>query len=253
VQGTWSSGQQVAGRIGGSLSFNGSNDYIQASGSGSLNLTNPITLEAWVKESNTAATQYIFSHGNVYVDGYCMGIDHAGLIVSSHQVLLGPCGGGGFGSTATIADTNWHHLVGVVNGSSSSIYIDGVAAGTGTVTAGTSTNSANIGVASTYWLNGYLDEVRVSNIARSSDWIITEYHNQNTPTTFYSVGAQEGGGGGGGGVTTTITTAPTGLAIAIDGTQCTAPCTFQWSAGSSHSIGLSQRRRMDPRGHAMPT
>jgi hypothetical protein len=39
--------------------------------------------------------------------------------------------------------------------------------------------------------NGMLDEVRVSNIARSQGWITTEYNNQNAPTTFYSLTAEE--------------------------------------------------------------
>jgi hypothetical protein len=41
------------------------------------------------------------------------------------------------------------------------------------------------------WFNGILDEFRVSTSARSADWILTEYRNQNTPATFYVVGAQE--------------------------------------------------------------
>jgi len=38
---------------------------------------------------------------------------------------------------------------------------------------------------------GSLDEVRISNIARSNSWIQTGYANQNSPSTFYSVGSQE--------------------------------------------------------------
>ena len=38
---------------------------------------------------------------------------------------------------------------------------------------------------------GLLDEVRLSNIARSSNWITTEYNNQYEPSTFYSVGNEE--------------------------------------------------------------
>lgn len=38
---------------------------------------------------------------------------------------------------------------------------------------------------------GQIDEVRISATARSGNWIKTEYNNQNSPGTFYSVGAQE--------------------------------------------------------------
>ena len=39
--------------------------------------------------------------------------------------------------------------------------------------------------------DGTIDEVRVSNASRSAGWILTEYNNQNSPSTFYSVGTQE--------------------------------------------------------------
>jgi hypothetical protein len=39
--------------------------------------------------------------------------------------------------------------------------------------------------------NGKIDELRISNIARSVDWIMTEFRNQNSPSTFYSVGGEE--------------------------------------------------------------
>jgi hypothetical protein len=36
--------------------------------------------------------------------------------------------------------------------------------------------------------DGIIDEVRISNVARSADWITTEYNNQSNPN-FYSVGS----------------------------------------------------------------
>lgn len=38
-------------------------------------------------------------------------------------------------------------------------------------------------------LNGSLDEIRLSNVARSASWITAEYNNQSSPSTFYSVGS----------------------------------------------------------------
>jgi hypothetical protein len=43
-------------------------------------------------------------------------------------------------------------------------------------------------VAWSYPWEGQLDEVRISSIARSSDWIKTEYNNQSNPSAFYSIG-----------------------------------------------------------------
>lgn len=39
-------------------------------------------------------------------------------------------------------------------------------------------------------LDGYLDEVRISNKALSQQWISTEYNNQNDPSSFFSVGPE---------------------------------------------------------------
>lgn len=80
------------------------------------------------------------------------------------------------------------------SGGTGGLYKNGIQIGSGA----TMQNPAN-------W-NGFLmqltgsgDEVRVSNIARSADWIATQYNNQNAPGTLYAIGAQEGPGGGGGG------------------------------------------------------
>ncbi|KYK23903.1 hypothetical protein AYK21_01970 [Thermoplasmatales archaeon SG8-52-2] len=40
--------------------------------------------------------------------------------------------------------------------------------------------------------DGGIDEVKVSNIARSACWIAAEYDNQNDPGSFYSVGSEQG-------------------------------------------------------------
>ena len=37
---------------------------------------------------------------------------------------------------------------------------------------------------------GTIDEVRISKIARSSEWISTEYNNQNDPATFCGFGSE---------------------------------------------------------------
>ena len=43
----------------------------------------------------------------------------------------------------------------------------------------------------TYSFDGKIDEVRISSVSRSASWLQTEYNNQNSPSTFYSIGIQE--------------------------------------------------------------
>jgi hypothetical protein len=42
-------------------------------------------------------------------------------------------------------------------------------------------------------VDGILDEVRISNIERSEDWVSTSFNNQNNPLSFYTVGLEESG------------------------------------------------------------
>jgi hypothetical protein len=39
-------------------------------------------------------------------------------------------------------------------------------------------------------MDGIIDELKVSNTARSASWIAAEYNNQNTPGSFYAIGTQ---------------------------------------------------------------
>jgi len=55
--------------------------------------------------------------------------------------------------------------------------------------------------ASTEYFIGNLDELRISNSSRSAEWISTEYNNQNSPDTFYSLASEE----------VNVPTAPTSL------------------------------------------
>jgi|GEM_PF-195526 len=40
-------------------------------------------------------------------------------------------------------------------------------------------------------LNGYLDEMRISSVARGSGWVANAYLNQNSPASFYTIGSIE--------------------------------------------------------------
>ena len=74
------------------------------------------------------------------------------------------------------------------------MYLDGV---NQTVQFGSSTSGINNFPNSTLYLmsragssllgTGILDELRLSNTRRSAAWIATEYNNQSSPTSFYSV------------------------------------------------------------------
>ena len=90
-------------------------------------------------------------------------------------------------------------LVGAFDGATWKMYLDGAANGSSAdhtapvnsgddvVAGGLSTN----GFGTIFPFNGLLDELRVSNTARSSGWIATECANQSSPNTFVNVGAAQ--------------------------------------------------------------
>lgn len=86
--------------------------------------------------------------------------------------------------TVTYDSTNG--MKGYVNGSA-----DGSAAAAGdlTTTAGHTYMSLDFASGPRY-MDGDMDEVRISNTARSADWILTEYRNQNSPSTFETLGTE---------------------------------------------------------------
>ncbi len=104
-------------------------------------------------------------------------------------------------SSAFNSGTTWHYLtvIGRYNNNFHELFIDGNSLSTSSTILDGKANLYNLRFGYTYGhamnpfahFDGLEDEIRVSNIDRSSDWIQTEYNNQNAPSSFYSVGALE--------------------------------------------------------------
>ena len=58
-------------------------------------------------------------------------------------------------------------------------------------TSGVYASDFNIGRVSSTYFDGTVDEVRLSNVVRSADWIATEYNNQYDPVSFCNVSAEK--------------------------------------------------------------
>ena len=99
-------------------------------------------------------------------------------------------------------DTNQHFLVvsydQSLGANNANIYVDDVLVATGTKTAqapsaANSAEALHLGsIGDENWeLDGKEDEMRFSDVVRSVNWMTTVYNNQNDPSTFWSVGAEE--------------------------------------------------------------
>lgn len=98
-------------------------------------------------------------------------------------------------ATTNVVNGRWYYVVGTRDEASgvTRIYVNGVQEGSATMTGAVAyqPNPVLIGGFGTETWGGLLDEVRISRVARTSEWIKTEYDNQLDPQRFVQVGALE--------------------------------------------------------------
>ena len=200
--GTIVNAQAAAGEIGGAASFNGANASVDLGGASGLGITGPITAEAWINVTGWPANGYpagVLGMGYSYASGRTGWMLEAGTDNGGNHYLGWSSNNGathGVASPSTLATGTWHQVVGTFDGATWKMYLDGAANGSSAdatapvntgddvVAGGLSTN----GFGTIFVFNGLLDELRVSNTARSSDWIATEHNNQSNPGNFLIVG-----------------------------------------------------------------
>jgi hypothetical protein len=178
----------VTGKIGTAYSFNGSSKKITAN---AVTITGSFTISAWVKLAAINIDQKIMT--NQGAAGSSTGGYKLGVYTDNTPETESPAIDRSSTPTpAAFATGAWHYVNGVYTGSTLSTYVDGVQYKILT----TSTNPSAtlplyLGVGeggSQYYFNGIIDEARVSNVSKSSDWIKAEYNDQNNPASFTSVG-----------------------------------------------------------------
>ena len=201
--GTMGSGAQVAGRIAGSLSFDGTDDRIDI-GSIVGNRT-AFTVSLWFRSSSTAGPNKMWGEGSsttgtplTYLDLNEAG--NAGDV--EFAVRDDGSTGAGVGDAGPWNNNQWHQMVGVQSSKSArQLFVDGTTRGTDATTVGTVTlNTGNIGAINHNGIDQYfpggIDEVRISSTNRSACWVGTEYNNQSNPGSdgspgFYTVGTED--------------------------------------------------------------
>lgn len=193
---------RVAGQIGYGNSFDNSNDYIQVPYSSSIGITTDITTSGWVKRNTlTSSNDFdpIMTKGdtNQAID-YEFGICHIYSECSSNNNAIDfQAGNGspsGVASTGSVSANAWNYLSVTRSGSTVRFYINGVLDRTTTMANSFSNNTGynlligadDLGTNFGYF-NGVLDELRLSNTARSTDWTRAEYlTGSNQMNTFAS-------------------------------------------------------------------
>lgn len=167
---------RVTGKFGQALSFDGINDWVTVNSASSLDLTNGMTLEAWVYP--TAAMN---SWRSVLLKEQAGGLAYALYAHSdSNQPVasINIIGDQNLAGGATLTANTWVHLVATYDGVTERLYVNGTQvaskAQTGSMTV--STGALRIGGNSVWseYFKGYIDEVRVYNRALTASEIKTD-------------------------------------------------------------------------------
>lgn len=169
------------------LQFDGSNDYVLKVYASDTELdpgTGSMTVTAWFKHtSNLTGTDTLvgrFATGGYKIytssSGFCFGIDNDGTSFPSDSTC---------DTTNTYADSKWHFMSAVKNGTTSiTLYIDGKQVGTPdtSITLSSISGSSPVFVvgdevasaATTPW-DGFIDEVKYYNFAKTAAQITADY------------------------------------------------------------------------------
>ncbi|RZM28729.1 MAG: DUF2341 domain-containing protein, partial [Pedobacter sp.] len=175
------------GKIGKAFTFNGSNQALTVPLNSAYALTAaPFTLSAWINTNNIGSDQKVISNQTAGGLGYKMGINSSKPENQNDGNPNRDGQGNVTGTSQTVVANTWYHLQGIYSGTTLSMYVNGELKQTRTAVAAPSQGTIlSFGVGeggNQYWFNGTLDEIRISNVAKSAEWIRTEYRNQNNAT-----------------------------------------------------------------------
>jgi hypothetical protein len=187
---------QVAAQLGGGIAFGGSGEIAftnTLAGSGAS------TISLWIDQpASTDDDQIIFAVG--------VGAANESRWIKSrfngNDVAVGLFADDWTTSGVAISGTGWTMVDWVFDGgdSKSHLFINGAEIPGSPFThagvAATAGTAGYLGNAPVAWgnpigLHATLDEVRIADTARAAGWIATEYANQSSPATFYTLGAEQ--------------------------------------------------------------
>lgn len=207
--GSMGTGNSVTGKIGRAISFDETNDHIRIP---DFLYGQELTVSFWfnLSEVNGNSYQYLFSHGtwatqnslNVYMgeDNITIPaeIPNRNKLKTNFRDSNDANNFDTLDAGNTMVDGNWHYYtIRIQDFGGATIYIDGTAVVTYSVWGANSFNpptdiylGGREDLHAQRFYGGILDEVRISSVWKTSNWIRTEFNNQNNPATFASVGPE---------------------------------------------------------------
>jgi hypothetical protein len=155
----------------------GDSDFIQVADDATLDITDEITMSFWFSRESQQP-DFISKGINLSYEATSRSGMRTRFAKNGSNVLTT--------STAfPISTSDWVYITYVQTSTGTKIFQDGVQVASNTNTDSFTPNNDPLYISrSADAIDGIMDEVRISDIDRSDDWILTEYRNQATPTTF---------------------------------------------------------------------
>jgi hypothetical protein len=197
--GTNNGATTTTGKIGSAGSFDGATDYISIPDSASWDFsTGAFSVSMWFKKTSEA-------RGDIFNKKSSDSNDDVGLLLEDDETMdvyfkIDTVGDVVVSNGHVFSLNAWHYATMVRDGSSNlTTYIDGSPDGTGTSGGNMNNNSADIWIGSNHddfmapslAHTGLIDEIRISNVARSAAWTSFEYNNMNATGNKLTFAAEE--------------------------------------------------------------
>ncbi|MBD3155046.1 MAG: DUF2341 domain-containing protein, partial [Candidatus Aenigmarchaeota archaeon] len=153
--------QITDGKFNMSLDFDGEDDYVYVSSSSTLNITDEITLEAWVNTTESVLQPIVGKYDGSSDRSYSIYLNSSGIL--SFALSTDGSSVTQINASTSVNDGEWHHLAGTWNGTDMKVYVDGALENSGPFSGSLylSNQDLRIGRRSTDYFNGSIDEVRV--------------------------------------------------------------------------------------------
>jgi predicted NUDIX family phosphoesterase len=168
--GTINGATWTIGKAGYALYFDGIDDDVVIPDAPNLDINGAITVEAWINPDNVSGFKSIISRSEY---------DHR-LLLSGANVYAEFGGSAQATTSSPITAGEWNYIVYTSDGTTSTIYVNGVAESTGTGGANfSSSTDVFIGktIAGYYRFKGKIDEVKIYERVTSSSEVATKYNN----------------------------------------------------------------------------
>jgi hypothetical protein len=190
--------QGSSGKIGCAYLFDGVDDYVDA---GNIYIQDETTISYWIKTTTTIESGIIgdFTHLTGNGRGFLAGVNVATSNGYPYFRTYNNARDLDLTAPINLIDGQWHFITNTFESSGiGRIFIDGVSAVASTeghelkASDHKLTFGGDDGTTFTDY-SGKIDEIQISNIVLSQEWIETSFINQNDPPGFFSIGPEESG------------------------------------------------------------